>query len=128
MKSLYTTINIYDVVYDVRLISDKKEYMEVSDYKEDEYKNNLGFHRFRDSMICINVSLGMNEYAVIDTFIHEVVHAIYTIFGYEQEGKKFSQEFVCNFIAKHSTELERIKQEFISILVKEFPNGYGVKL
>ena len=104
-------IDIYGRTYDIKHVTQEQFSKKLKcDLKDVEY--DLGAHRYRDSVILI-IKEETTATTRLETFIHEVTHAIYNCLGYTQEGKKFDQEFLCNFIPAHFKELNRVVDLYI---------------
>ena len=106
-----TTVAIYGRVYRVCVV-EFEEYKKLGDFTKQDAQDTLGFHKYSTSII--GIKSYQNEDIAIESFVHECTHAIYSRFGYNQN--KFNDEFLCDFIAAHIEELNRLKEVFTTFI------------
>jgi CII-binding regulator of phage lambda lysogenization HflD len=92
----------------------KDELVSKFNFSEEQARTTLGAYRYRDSKIAL-VTDYITDKTMLKTFTHEITHAIYIIFGYHQEVTKFDQEFLCDFMACHIEEINRLVNLYKSI-------------
>lgn len=68
---------------------------------------NYGSHSYCEGRIIIDEGLPMRQ--KIQTLRHEIVHAIVDFLGIQKDA--FTEEDLCEFVAIHVTEIERVTKE-----------------
>lgn len=102
-------VRIKDYEYQIKFITEEEEEnIEVfSDIVDTRY---LGLCDMAEQVIYI-ISDIQKEERMVETIKHELVHAFIDAYCLKNEKDKYTEEFICDFVAAYSSEINKLADD-----------------